>query len=91
MHPIVFDPCCADPAADFPSLVEGFKRTKLVPSGKFEKKGHFTHGPDGVRYLAWKFLPRPKPPQIVHTAPGLGIFNVLAGIRPVLDRGGTGW
>lgn len=57
---IMFDPECGAPAADFPSLLEGFKRTKVHPSGKFVKKGHFTHGPDGVRYAAWRFMPRPR-------------------------------
>jgi hypothetical protein len=78
---IVLDPACAEPAADFPSLVDGFKRTKLMSSGKFEKRGHFTHGPDGVRYLAWKFMPRPKPAPIVYKGPDMAIFEAVSRIR----------
>lgn len=58
---IVLDPACSEPAAEFVNLVDGFKKSTLNSSGKFVKKGHFTHGPDGVRYLAWRFMPRNKP------------------------------
>lgn len=45
----------------FPSLIEGFQRAKVTPAGSFVRKGHLTHGPDAVRYLAWRFLPRAAP------------------------------
>lgn len=58
---------CEKASAVLPSLVDGLKRTRVLPSGKFEKKGHWTHKPDGLRYLAWRFLPRsgraPLPPR----------------------------
>jgi hypothetical protein len=52
---------CSEPQPGFPSLVDSFRRAKARPDGGLEKKGHFQHGPDGVRYLAWRLLPRPKP------------------------------
>lgn len=66
-HQILISPKCDetpreqthDGVAAFPSLIEGFARTKVYPSGAFVKRGHFTHGPDGVRYGAWCFMPRP--------------------------------
>jgi hypothetical protein len=71
---IMFSPACGDPAAEFPSLIDGFKKTRTLRSGKFEKKGHWTHGPDGVRYLAWRFLPRSRPLP-VDTAPDASVFS----------------
>ena len=53
---------CAEPQPGFPSLVESFKQAKARTDGGLDKKGHFQHGPDGVRYLAWRYLPRPQPP-----------------------------
>lgn len=64
---ILISPKCLEPTAQgFPSLVESFMRAKVNSFGKFEKgkNAPWTHGPDGVRYLAWRFLPRsvaPKP------------------------------
>ena len=55
---IVLSPACLEPTNGFPSLVDSFQRTKVTSAGKFVKKGHYTHGPDGVRYLAWRYLPR---------------------------------
>jgi hypothetical protein len=60
---ILLAPECAETGTGFPSLIESFARAKVNSNGRFEKKGHFTHGPDGVRYLAWRFLPRPQPPR----------------------------
>jgi hypothetical protein len=56
---ILLDPRCREASDGFPALAESFVRAKVTPEGKFVKKGHHTHGPDGVRYLAWRFLPRP--------------------------------
>lgn len=58
---VVFDPACNEAAAEFATLIDGFKKSTINSSGKFVKKGHFTHGPDGVRYMAWRFMPRNKP------------------------------
>jgi hypothetical protein len=55
---ILISPACSEPASGFPSLTEALARAKVNSNGKFEKKGHYTHGPDCVRYLAWRFLPR---------------------------------
>ena len=59
----MISPGCAESSPGFPSLIEGLARTKVHSDGSFVKRGHFTHGPDGLRYLAWRFLPRPKPLQ----------------------------
>lgn len=61
---IVLSPECSEPSNGFPSLIESMARAKVTVGGKFVKKGHYTHGPDGVRYLAWRFLPRAQPPAI---------------------------
>lgn len=53
---ILFAPACGDPAAEFCSLVDSAKKSTINASGKFVKRGHYTHGMDGVRYLAWRFL-----------------------------------
>jgi hypothetical protein len=55
---ILLSPKCSEPSDGFPSLVESFRRAKIGPRGGLLEKGQFQHGPDGVRYLAWKFLPR---------------------------------
>lgn len=59
---IMLSPACLEAPDGFPALAESFIRVKVNPSGKFLKDGHHTHGPDGVRYLAWRFLARPRPP-----------------------------
>ncbi len=58
-----------DGIATFPSLIEGFTQTKVYPSGAFVKRGHFTHGPDGVRYGAWCVMPRPRAPELPPRTP----------------------
>lgn len=55
--------CKQAPAAGFPSLVDSFRNAKKYIGGKLKEEGNFQHGPDGVRYLAWKFLARPQPPK----------------------------
>lgn len=88
-HQILISPRCADAQAGrdeeagFPALIESFRRAKVTPSGSLVTKGNYQHGPDGVRYLAWRFLPRAQPPQ----PQGMSdeTFNALAGIK--LSRG----
>lgn len=63
---IAFSSKCAEAIAGFPSLLDSMQRCKVNAVGKFIKKKHYTHGPDGVRYIAWRFMPRgeipvPKP------------------------------
>lgn len=58
---ILFAPDCKEPCEGFPSLVESFRKAKVGPKGGLVERGNYQHGPDGVRYLAWAFLPRPKP------------------------------
>lgn len=77
---ILISPRCADASPGFPSLVESLARTKVHSDGSFVRRGHFTHGPDGLRYLAWKFLPRSKPAP-VSTAPDMETFNQLRGVK----------
>jgi len=60
-HQILLSERCAEPADGFPSLIESFRRAKVGPRGGLIELGQYQHGPDGVRYLAWRFLPRPKP------------------------------
>jgi hypothetical protein len=61
---ILLDPKCKEAAEGFPSLVDSFRSAKVGPRGGLVEKGHFQHGPDGVRYLAWRFLPRPQPEKL---------------------------
>jgi hypothetical protein len=77
---MVFDPSCADPAAEFPSLVDGMKKSLVNSAGKFVKRGHYTHGPDGVRYLGWRFLPRNRP-EPVNQQLDTAKFAALAAIK----------
>lgn len=68
---ILLSPECLEASDGFPALAESFVRAKVTREGKFVKKGHHTHGPDGVRYLAWRFLARPRvlpPPTDLETA-----------------------
>lgn len=60
---VLISPNCKESAEGFPSLVESFRRAQVGPRGGLIEKGHYQHGPDGVRYLCWKFLPRPTPPK----------------------------
>lgn len=61
---ILLAPKCEEPTEGFHSLVESFRKAKAGPKGGLIEKGGYQHCPDGVRYLAWRFLPRPRPPQI---------------------------
>lgn len=61
---IMLAPRCKQAVQPFPALVDGFVNTKTYESGAFVKgRGHWTHGPDCVRYMAWRFMPRPTPPR----------------------------
>jgi hypothetical protein len=79
-HQIQFGAECKEPCEGFPSLVESMRRAKVGPKGGLIEKGDFQHGPDGVRYLAWRFLPRPQveQPKGIDTP----TFNMLRAIRP---------
>ena len=77
---IMLAPACGDPAAEFCSLVDSAKKSTLNASGKFVKRGHFTHGMDGVRYLAWRFLARNRLPPTPFKF-DTSTFNQLQGIR----------
>jgi hypothetical protein len=83
---ILISPSCAEVSPGFPSLIESFKRCKVNEAGKFIRKEHFTHGPDGVRYLAWRFLPRPKPPA-PDTSFDYETFNALSRVKLGWGRG----
>lgn len=58
---ILISPRCREANSGFPSLVESLRSAKVTPRGALVENGNFQHAADGVRYLAWKFLPRPKP------------------------------
>lgn len=45
----------------FPALVSSLQRAKVNGNGNLVGGNH--HGPDGLRYVAWRFLPRPQPPR----------------------------
>lgn len=77
---ILLGPECREPVEGFSSLVESLRRAKVGPKGGLVEKGGYQHGPDGVRYLAWKFLPRPTPPK---PQGGLDMeaFNALRGVK----------
>lgn len=79
-HQILLSPKCKTPTEGFPSLVEAFRRAKVGPRGGLVEAGNFQHGPDGTRYLAWRFVPRPALPP-----PPTGInqsaFAAFGGIR----------
>ena len=77
---ILLSPRLFEPQPGFPSLIESFKRAKVRAGGKLDNKGHFQHGPDGVRYLAWKYMPRKKPPEPTFK-PDLEIFEQLRKIN----------
>ena len=52
-----------EPESGFAALVESLRRAKKTPRGALIEKGGWQHGPDGLRYLAWRFLPRVRPPR----------------------------
>ena len=79
---VAFSPECAEPQEGFPSLLDSFQRAKVNAAGKFDKKKHYTHGPDGVRYMAWRFLPRGQaPPTKTVTPVNTNTLELLRKIR----------
>lgn len=79
-HIVISPRCRTSPAIGFASLVESLKNApKWEHSGKLKDEGGYQHGPDGVRYLAWRFLPRPKPQRVDVTfdASVLGVVGNL--------------
>ena len=60
-HQILFGEQCRIASEGFASLVESMRRAKVGPRGGLIEKGGFQHCPDGVRYLACRFMPRPQP------------------------------
>jgi hypothetical protein len=80
---ILFSERCKVGSEGFPSLVESMRRAKVTPKGKLVEKGGYQHAPDGVRYLAWRFMPRPKPPMDI--APDESMISELRSVR-VLTR-----
>lgn len=76
---LAFSPACGEPIEGFPSLLDSMQRAKVNAVGKFIKKKHYTHGPDGVRYMAWRFLQRPTAPQ--PTGIDMDSFNALKSTR----------
>jgi hypothetical protein len=79
-HQILISPACKVPQEGFPSLVDSLRRAPVGPKGGLVDRGGFQHNPDGVRYLAWRFMPRPKP-----VAPQGGLdmdsYNALRGVK----------
>jgi hypothetical protein len=82
-HQIIYAEACRVPAEGFASLVESTRRAKVGPRGGLIEKGGFQHCPDGVRYLAWAFLPRPQPPR---TTSDTATDSALRGIRIFEER-----
>jgi len=70
---------CKEPSEGFPSLVDSFRRAPIGPKGGLVEKGNFQHGPDGVRYVAWRFLPRPEPKKV--QGMDVATFDALREIR----------
>jgi hypothetical protein len=56
---ILISPRLCEAMEGFPSLHDCFSRAKALANGKLDKKGHLQHGPDGVRYVAWRYMPLP--------------------------------
>jgi hypothetical protein len=79
-HQILISPACKQAQEGFPSLVDSLRRATVGPKGGLVERGGYQHNPDGLRYLAWRFMPRPKP-----AAPQGGLdmdsFNALRGAK----------
>jgi hypothetical protein len=58
---ILLGPRCREPSPGFPSLVDSLRNAQKNSFGKLRRGEVFQHACDGVRYLAWKYLPRHKP------------------------------
>lgn len=77
---IMLSPKCFEKPDGFPALAESFVRCKVTVEGKFIKKGHHTHGPDGVRYMAWRFMPRPTP-ELPPARPNKDAFDSVKAVK----------
>lgn len=75
---ILFGEECKLGGDGFPSLVESFASAQCGPRGGLLEAGHYQHGPDGVRYLAWRFLPRPKIVAPSEEKVDLALFRALS-------------
>lgn len=78
-HQVIFSERCKEPGENLPSLVDSMRRSKVGPKGGLLEAGDYQHGPDGIRYLVWRFLPRPRmkaPPKKVTSS-----AEVLAQLR----------
>lgn len=71
-------PTCSEPGEGFPSLIESLRRAKVGPKGGLVAKGDFQHAPDGMRYLTWRFLPRPQPAPVRSDTT---VIDAVRGIR----------
>lgn len=59
---ILLGPRCREVVTDFsPSLVDCLRNAQKNSFGKLRRGEVFQHPPDGLRYLAWLFLPKPQP------------------------------
>jgi hypothetical protein len=77
---ILIAPACKQPQEGFPSLVDSLRRAPVGPKGGLVERGGFQHNPDGVRYLAWRFMPRPSPSKPTEGL-NLEVFDALSKIR----------
>lgn len=75
---IIFGEDCKLAGDGFPSLVESFSSAQCGPRGGLIEAGHYQHGPDGVRYLAWRFLPRPKMKAPEEERADVGLYKQLS-------------
>ncbi len=73
---ILLSPQCKIATPGFPSAVDSFRNALKSYNGKLRRGDVFQHACDGVRYLAWRFLPRHKAPD-QRTAPSLSVFDAV--------------
>jgi hypothetical protein len=81
-HRIVLSQKCEQPTEGFHSLVESFRKAKTGPKGGLLERGGYQHNPDGVRYLAWRFLPRARPNVSKDTS---GVGDALRGTKILMN------
>jgi len=77
---VLISPRLKEPDPGFPSLSESFTRAKVTVRGQLMERGGWQHGPDGVRYVAFRFMPRPQPPRAPNTLDH-ETFDALSKIR----------
>lgn len=78
---IIVSPRLKEADEGFPALIESLRIAKVTARGALIEKGGNQHGPDGLRYLWWKFGPRVLPPR-TDPKPDLDTFNALASVQP---------